>query len=138
MGEGSALLDTSVWIHYFRPEGPQKLKTAVKNALIKGQVVSCWVVKMEILVGARDEGSFNKLLEHLIAISDVPIDEAIWKEAARLGYRLRKKGLTIPLPDLVIAQAAIAKDVVLWHVDEHFEEIRRVASLRTKSFLPLT
>jgi len=44
--------------------------------------------------------------------------------------------MTVPLPDLLIAQAAIDGDLVLWHVDVHFEQMRRHGFLQTLSFLP--
>ena len=136
MSEERVLLDTSVWIHYLRPEGQEKLKVAVKKALIEGRVFSCWVIRAEILIGSKNKKSFDKLLEHLGAVADVPIDESVWKEAACLGYRLRKEGFGFPLPDLLIAQAVLSKDLLLWHADNHFEEISRFAPLRTRSFLP--
>lgn len=135
MGEEPVFIDTSVWVHYLRPEGREELKASVKKALTKGRVFSCWVVRAEILIGSRDEKSFDKLLEHLGVVPDIPIDEGVWKEAARLGYTLRKEGVPIPLPDLLIAQAALAKDLLLWHADNHFEEICRFVPLRTRSFL---
>lgn len=135
MGGELALLDSSVWISYFRPEGSRELKRAVQEALRRGQVVTCWVVRAEILIGARDEGSFAKLADHMGAVPDVPLDDAIWESAARLGYVMRKKGVTLPLPDLLVAQAAMAHDLILWHVDEHYEAVRRFAPLRTRSFL---
>ena len=138
MNKDLALLDTSVWIQYLRSDGEQKLKTAVKGALIEGCVLSCSVVRTEILVGSRDEKSFAKLSEHLEAVPSIPIDEAVWKGAARLGYTLRKKGITIPLPDLLIAEAAMQREAVLWHADNHFEEICTIVPLRTRSFLPLS
>ncbi len=138
MNKELALLDTSVWIHYLRSDGQQELKTAVKNALIEGGVLSCSVVRTEILVCSRDEKSFAKLLEHLKAVPDIPIDGVVWEGAARLGYTLRKKGITIPLPDLLIAEAAMQREVVLWHADNHFEKICTVVPLHTRSFLPLS
>ena len=138
MNKELALLDTSVWIHYLRSDGGQKLKTTVKNALIEGRVLSCSVVRTEILVGSRDEKSFAKLSKHLEAVPGILIDGAVWEGAARLGYTLRKKGITIPLSDLLIAEAAMQRGVVLWHADNHFEEIRTIAPLHTRSFLPLS
>ena len=38
---------------------------------------------------------------------------------------MRRQGLTIPLPDLLIAQAAMEGNFVLWHIDEHFERMSR-------------
>lgn len=133
-----ALLDTSVWIRYLRSAGEQELKTAVKTALIEGRVLSCSVVRTEILVGSRDEKSFAKLSEHLEAVPVIPIDEAVWDGAARLGYKLRKQGITIPLPDLLIAEAAMQREAVLWHADNHFEDICTIIPLHTRSFLPLS
>ena len=134
MNKELALLDTSIWIHYLRPAGQQELKTTVKNALIEGRVLSCSVVKTEILVGSRDEKSFAKLSKHLEAVPGVSIDGVVWEGAARLGYTLRKKGITIPLSDLLIAEAAMQRGVVLWHADNHFEEIRTIAPLHTRNF----
>ena len=137
MSKELALLDTSVWINYFRSSGQQELKTAVKRALIEGCVLSCSVIRTEILVGSRDEKSFAKLSGHLEAIPGIPIDESVWEGVAHLGYMLRKKGMTIPLPDLLIAEAAMQREAVLWHADNHFEEICTIVPLHTRSFLPL-
>lgn len=135
MGREPALLDSSVWISYFRPEGGQVLKRAVQQALRRGDVFTCQVVRTEILIGARDDKSFAKLADHLAAVPEVPLNESVWEWAARLGYLMRKKGVIVPVPDLLIAQAALAHDLVLWHVDEHYEVIRRFAPLQTRSFL---
>ena len=128
----SLLLDTSAWVGYLRRRGADDLKTAVREALAQGRVATCWVVKAELLVGARDPGAFGTLLEALRGVPDVPITAARWEEAAKLGYDLRKQGLLLPLPDLVIAQCAISSGRVLWHADEHFERIRRLSSLQTR------
>jgi len=55
------LLDTSLWIRYFRPQGDEEVKAQVKRALLAERVFTCWVVKAELLVGARDEEAFEQL-----------------------------------------------------------------------------
>jgi len=110
----------------------------VKRALIEGRVLSCSVVRTELLIASRDEKSFAKLSGHLGAIPGIPIDESVWKGAARLGHTLRKKGIAIPFPDLLIAEAAIQRETVLWHADNHFEKICTIVPLHTRSFLPLS
>ena len=130
------LLDTSAWICYLRPRGWHDLKTAVQQALTTEQVSTCWVVKAELLIGARDERGFTQLFETLRALPEIPVTDRVWEAAARLGYTVRRQGVTIPLPDLVIAQAAMTGDLVLWHVDEHFEHLRRYSVLQTRSFVP--
>jgi len=65
----------------------------------------------------------------------IPITKEVWLGAARLGYTPRRNGITVPLPDLLIAQVAIAEKLELWHADEHFEEIKRVVPFETKAFM---
>jgi predicted nucleic acid-binding protein len=129
------LLDSSVWICYLRPHGWEEIKATVRQAFVAEQVYTCWVVKAEILIGARDEPGFAQLSETLRVLPEIPVTDRVWEAAARLGYTSRRQGVTVPLPDLVIAQAAITGDLVLWHVDDHFEHLRRHSPLQTRSFL---
>jgi len=128
-------MDTSIWIHYFRPRGDEIIKTEVKRVLLAEQVFTCWVVKAELLVGAKDEEAFTRLSSILEALEEIPLTPEVWLEAARLGYNLRRRGLTVPLPDLLIAQAAIEEKLQLWHADEHFEHIKEVIPLETRPFI---
>lgn len=129
------LLDTSVWVRYLRPQGYEELKAEVEKALAVGSAFTCWVVKAELLVGAKDERAFEQLLSGLQALEEVALGPELWEAAARLGHLLRRQGFMIPLPDLLIAQAAISAALELWHADEHFERIREASSLRARSFL---
>jgi len=135
MTRGTALLDSSVWIAFFRPEGESELKAEVQRALRGGEVVTCRLVKTELLIGARDDRSYAELAVHLGILPQVPLSEEVWEEAARLGYSLRRRRVTVPLADLLIAQAALTHDLVLWHLDQHYELLRRFTPLRTRSFL---
>jgi len=75
-------------------------------------------------VGARDEEAFEQLSKDLEALEEKPITDEVWLGAARLGHTLRRNGITVPLPDLLIAQVAIAEKLVLWRAHEHFERSR--------------
>jgi hypothetical protein len=130
------LLDTSAWIGYLRPHGWGDLKAAVQQALRAEPVYTGWVVTAELLIGARDEPSVAELCDTLRVLPEIPLTPQLWEAVARLGYTLRRQGVTIPLPDVVSAQAAIAGDLVLWHVDEHFEHVRRLTPLQTRSVVP--
>jgi predicted nucleic acid-binding protein len=90
------------------------------------------VVKAELLVGARDEEAFEQLS---IDLEEILITKEMWLGAAQLGYTLRRNGITVPLPDLLIAQLAIAEKLELWYANEHFEEIKRVVPFKTKAFM---
>ena len=84
-------------------------------------------------MGTRNDAGFRKLDKLLDALPEVPIDDGVWREAARLGSDLRRHGITVPLPDLLIAEAAIQAEIELWHADNHFEEITKLVTLNTKN-----
>src|SRR2546430_14673333 len=130
------LLDTSTWICYLRPYRRDDLKLAVQQVLTVEQVYTCWMVMAELLIGARDERGFTQLFETLRALPEIPVTDRVWEAAARLGYTLRRRGVTIPLPDLLIAHAAITCALPPWHVDEHRQNPRRHIPLQTHNFLP--
>ncbi|MDA2937529.1 PIN domain nuclease [Acidobacteria bacterium AH-259-A15] len=129
------LLDSSVWICYLRPSGWEDLKKAVKKLFTEERVYTCWVVKAELLVGARDEKAYRRLLSDLGILPEVPLTDQLWEKASFVGYALRRQGMSVPLPDLLVGQAAAEKNLLLWHVDEHFEQIRAVVPLHTKSWI---
>jgi len=108
------------------------LKVAAREAIEQDRVAMCAVVRTELLIGARDPAAYALLIELLAGVRDVPISEDVWTEATRLGFEMRKQGVLIPLPDLLIAVSAIRSGRVLWHVDAGYERIRHLSSLRTR------
>ena len=135
-GPTTAILDSSVWVCYLRPHGWEELKTEVRRSLEEGRVATCRPVIAELLIGARDDQAFGHLRDLLQTLPRVSTSENVWEDAAQLGQSMRLKGVGIPLPDLLISQAAIRSGLILWHVDAHYERVRRFSSLHTRSFLP--
>lgn len=129
------LLDTSAWIAFFSPLKHDALKSEVRAALGEERVFTCAVVRAELLVGARDRAGFKKLGELLQSLPQIPIDDNVWSGAAALGFAMRGKGRSIPLFDLLIAEACRSRALELWHLDEHYETIRAHLQLATRSFL---
>ncbi len=129
------LVDTSLWVRYLQPAGWEELKEELARLLDQGSLLTCWVVKAELLVGARNAGAFDRLLESLHALDEVALTPEVWEGAARLGQKLRLKGFSVPLPDLLIAQAAAAAGAELWHADAHFDRVVEASRLKARSFL---
>ncbi len=130
------LADTSVWIAYLRPTGFEAVKKTLRSALVEGRVHTCWPIRAELLVGARDPSGYARLQDLIGSLAHVPVGGDLWDRAARLGFALRRQALTVPLPDLLIAQAAIDGELELWHLDTHYPAIAAASPLRARSFLP--
>ena len=129
------LIDTSVWVSYFRKTGGEEVKAAVQEALLENRVATCWTVQAELLVGARGWGEFERLNALFSSLLHIPMGESLWEESSRLGFELRRKGLTVPLPDLLIAQASMVGESELWHADTHYEAMAPYVDLASRSFL---
>lgn len=138
MSAAGVLLDTSAWIAFFSSTGHDALKRDVREALDAERVVTCAVVRVEVLVGARDRAAFCKLESLLQHLPQIPIDDDVWSRAAALGFAMRKQGRSIPFSDLLIAEACRSRSLELWHLDEHYEVIRKHSEFATRSFLKPT
>jgi predicted nucleic acid-binding protein len=128
------LLDTSVWVHYIRRGGSAVLKEEVQAALDEDRVWTCLPIVMELLIGSRDESDFDDLRERLSALHEVALGEEAWIASARVGNQMRRAGVFVPMPDLLIAQAAVSQGMALWHLDDDFDEIARFMPLKTRKF----
>jgi hypothetical protein len=122
------LLDSSVWVEYFRPKGSQKIKERVKAILQRDEAVSCGIVIVEILRGARNEKDFQILRDSLVSLPQVPIDATVIERASRWGFLLDRKGKVVSTTDLLIASSAYKKACLL-HSDSDFEVIASAADL---------
>ena len=122
------LIDSSAWIEYLRPKGSKKIKERVKEILQKEEAVSCGVVVVEILRGAKNEKDFRSLHESLTSLPQIPIDGAVIERASQWGFQLERRGKSVSTTDLLIAAAAYKKARLL-HVDRDFGIISSLVEL---------
>lgn len=121
------LIDTSVWIDYFREienTSTAKFISILDHNLPYGIT---GVIYQEILQGAASERDFNQLKDYLVTQRFFhPRDLIIsYESAAKLFYLCRRKGITIrSTVDCFIAQIAIEHDLVLLHNDQDYDRIQ--------------
>jgi predicted nucleic acid-binding protein len=81
------------------------------------------VVIAELLIGARSPAEIDRLSSALAGLKLVPSDRASFESAGRNGYELRKKGVSVPLTDVIIATDCIEHGLVLIESDKHYAVI---------------
>jgi predicted nucleic acid-binding protein len=129
------LIDTSAWIASFKKTGNDELKELMKQTIVSGLAVTTPVVILELLQGCRSVGERDALKIKLESLDIQSLTSSVWERAYELGFSLRRKGLTIPTVDLIIAALAIENNILLLHHDEHFEMIvPHSPALQTKYF----
>jgi len=121
MDNQKIIVDTSIWIEYFRNN--QKYVSFIEdnlnleNILISGPIIS------ELLHGVKSEKEYKLLSESITA---VPYVECVYEDWIKIGetlYNLKKKGITVPLTDVLISVIAIKHDASVLTLDKHFKSI---------------
>lgn len=135
MAAEQVLIDTSAWILALRPDGSAAARDEVERLLASSRAATTGVIILELLSGTRSEHEYRELKEELAVLPQLELRPALWARAFRLGYQLRRAGLTLPTVDVLIAALALEYDCSLLHADRHFELLAQHHALRTKSLL---
>ncbi len=118
------LVDTSVWVEFFRGKSDPIVKL-LSECLDEDQVVLAAPVRLELLSGAPRKQ--KPLLDRLL--SALPLfypDEATWPQIEEWIEQGLAKGQRFGAMDLLIAAIAKEYDCALWSLDRDFH---RMASL---------
>jgi predicted nucleic acid-binding protein len=126
------LVDTSVWIEFFRAEN--SLERQILHKLIEDEegISITGIILTEILQGIQDDKKFNITRKYLL---EFPIYEpkgvVTFTEAARIYRECRKKGKTIrSTVDCIIAAICLENDLSILHKDRDYDIIQDCAGLK--------
>lgn len=104
------LLDTGPLVRHLRNRGnaTHVLRDLVKTGTLYMSVVS----RMEIVQGMR-EGERQSTHELFNSLHTLPVDEAIADMAGHYLAHYRRMGITLHVPDTLIAATAVVRSLVL-------------------------
>jgi predicted nucleic acid-binding protein len=133
----SYLIDTSVWISYFRvPAGPLAIQVDELLRTESSQVVACPPVRMELAV-EDDELRRRRILRIYDNLQAIGIVDEDFDAAAALFRACRRQGHTIRSKvDCLIAATALRADATLVHRDTDFDRMSEIAPYLTVLRLP--
>ena len=121
------LIDTSVWIEFFRQREPYH--GIVTKLIDDEQVVCCGIILAELMQGAKSDKELAVLDDFIKVFSFIPETPELWATAGKLSGKLRRKGITIGLSDCFIATAAASVKVQVATQDSHFELLGKPAGI---------
>ena len=120
--KANVLVDTSIWIEYFnKPDS--RAGESLENLLKERRVFCAGVVLTELLQGAKIEREFKLILESVTALPFLETKLTTWIDAGRISFSLRKKGITIPVTDIIVASLALESHCLIFTLDPHFKKI---------------
>lgn len=129
------LVDTSVWIAFFRKQEPCHAELV---RLIDDEQVCCMgIILAELMQGVKTDKELAVLDDFLKVFPFAPETPELWAEAGRLSFRLRRKGITVGLADCFIATVASQAGLQLASLDTHFDLLGKAIRLPRYRFSPL-
>ena len=126
MAASPVLVDSSWYIRHMR-EGRHPLRELIPIATARA-VATCGIVRCEVGRGIKDPALLRKFDARWDVMMYVPTDNKLWAEVEALVWQLDRRGVTLPLPDVVIACCARRIGAVVLTHDDHFDLIPGIRS----------
>lgn len=115
------LIDSNVYIDLLR--SGRDPGQAIAQRYDDLDVVTCGMVQLEVLRGAREQNLKSRLQEVFSLMQYVASDNALWEEANQLAWTMDRQGRVIPAQDIVIAACALRVDAAVHSYDRHFSMV---------------
>ena len=129
MSEEVLLLDTSAWILSFKSSGYSEAKNKIRQAIESDRIVIAPPVILEIVQGCRTEPEKKKIQFRMEQLGQLVLTDSVWNVAYDMGFQLRRKGVTVPTMDIILASCAIHYHCILVHRDKHYAIISQYFAL---------
>jgi tRNA(fMet)-specific endonuclease VapC len=121
MMRGKIIVDTSVWIEYFKNN--QRYVGYIEENLYLDSVYITGPVIAELIQGVKGDKEYLLLADSINAIPYLECNLKDWIMAGEISFNLRKNGRTIPVTDALIAAVSIKSNAKILTLDNHFKDI---------------
>jgi predicted nucleic acid-binding protein len=128
------LIDTSAWLFALRKDFIPEIKDRIDLLLKDNLVLTTGIIRLELLGGTKIESEYERLRSRLMVLDSIESDESLWDMASDLAFKLRRKGVTIPYTDILIAACALSAGSIILHADNHFDVIAQHSRLNAESY----
>ena len=122
----SVLVDTSVWIEYFRGGNNfEKLDFLIdENLVVINDLILAELIPF---LKIRNQRKVIKLLNHINKL-EIHIE---WDQLIEFQYKCLKNGLNgVGIPDLIIIQNAKQNHCGIYSLDNHFKLIKDIVKIK--------
>jgi predicted nucleic acid-binding protein len=119
----NVIIDTSAWIQFFR-YGDDEVSQFVADLLGKDQAVMTGVVLTELLQGIKTDKERLRLTALFSSLPFIETDREDWQSAGETLQALRRRGVTVPVTDGVIATVAHRRGLSVLTTDSHFKHFK--------------
>ena len=97
---GLVLIDTSVWIQFFR-HAPSAEAKVLDEVLAAGAAATCAPIRAEVISGAPTKQEFQRLRKLFEALTFLEPPTEIWNLIEEHRFHLARNGMQVSLVDFV-------------------------------------
>jgi len=120
------IADTSVWIAFFnRPHSVEK--RTLDDLIDTDGVAVIGVILTELLQGCRTQKERDEVKETMLALPYIEMTQPLWIRAGETSSALLRRGITLPIPDLIVAAVALEHHFQVYSLDHDFQRITGLA-----------
>lgn len=123
------LVDTSIWIEYFK--GNKQVVDLIHDK-VQYSIYIAGPSITELIQGLKTSSEKVIFADLLGSLPSLPVTDQDWIDAGKIGSTLREKGITVPLPDLLIYTLAFNNNCSLYSKDKHFKMINDAIKNKVK------
>lgn len=127
------IVDTSVWIDFFKGQLPSTLIDFIEQALPLSGIVITDIIYHEILVGALNKKEYSFLKEHFSLVERLDILHSEWDDFCEFSWGLYRKGLPGKYNDMAIAFLSHSHACPIISRDKYFFKLSQKKILRAYS-----
>jgi len=122
----TVLVDTSVWIEYFKNgKNLEKLDFIIEENLVATNDLI--LAELIPFLKIRKQNKIIKLLNNIYKLQ-IKIE---WDEIIEYQFKCLKNGLNaVGIPDLIIAQNALQNNCEIYTMDNHFNLLKDIINIR--------
>jgi predicted nucleic acid-binding protein len=116
------IVDTSVWIAFFnRPHSAEK--RTIDGLIDTDEAAILGVILTELLQGCRTQKERDEVKETMLALPYIEMTQPLWIRAGETSSALLRRGITLPVPDLIVAAVALDHQFQVYSLDNDFQKI---------------
>jgi len=116
------LVDTSVWIEFFRKKDPFYYR--VLKLLDEDRICCIGIILAELIQGAKSKEEIQALKDFSYVFPFLEESRKLWEKAGELSFELMSVGKQIGLADCYISVAANNENIGILTRDNHFMTIK--------------
>jgi tRNA(fMet)-specific endonuclease VapC len=128
----SVLVDTSVWIEFFRKK-ESSFSKRLKSYLELNQVYYTGPIAVELYQGAKTNKEIDVIDQLLQDIHYVEITRTHYHHAGQISHQAAQSGKIFSIVDIILAVVAHDENLRLLSLDAHFKEITRFCPLELET-----